>query len=71
MSKSTEASCGCGCVCHKVNGVFLILIGAAFLLGKFEIITQNVVNTTWPICLILMGLKSSVGRGVCRCCAHS
>ncbi len=55
----------CGCPCHKGAGGWIVaIIGLAFLLQNFNILTPEVVSIIWPIGVILLGLKMS-----CRCCA--
>lgn len=68
MDKKGES---CGCMCHKVTGVFVGLIGVDFLLGAFDVLSQKTVGIVWPILLILIGLKNSVGKGKCNCCEHA
>ena len=60
---------GCCCPCHKMNGILIALIGLTFLLGAFEVLSQKVVSITWPILLILLGLKNA-GKGMCKCCEN-
>jgi len=57
----------CSCPCHKVTGLFIALIGLTFLLGAFNVISQRVVEVTWPILLVLIGLKLTAS-GNCKCC---
>ena len=69
--KHEHGSCGhgsCGCPCHKMGGIFIALIGLAFLLGALDVISQKMVNVAWPSLLILVGLKHSA-KGMCKCCA--
>jgi hypothetical protein len=67
----THRSHSCGCTCHKMNGIFVALIGLAFLLGALDVVSQHVVGIAWPVVLILLGLQNSLGRGRCKCCAES
>ncbi len=65
---STESTCGCPC--HKMNGILLTLIGVAFLLGNLDVISMKVLNITWPILVILLGLKNTC-PGMCKCCTKA
>lgn len=58
----------CGCPCHKVPGILIALIGLTFLLGALNVLTPHIVEITWPILLILLGLKTMAG-GMCKCCS--
>jgi len=57
----------CGCPCHKVPGVLIVLIGLTFLLGALHVLSPRAVEITWPILLILLGLKK-IFSGMCKCC---
>ena len=58
----------CGCPCHKMSGIFIVLIGVAFLLGNLGVISAHAVGIAWPVLLILAGLKKTF-RGMCKCCS--
>jgi hypothetical protein len=58
----------CSCPCHKVPGLLIASIGLVFLLGAFNVLSSRVVQITWPILLILLGLKKMCG-GMCKCCS--
>lgn len=45
----------CGCGCHKVIPILVILFGLDFLLGMLGVLTPGVVNISWPIIIILAG----------------
>lgn len=64
-TQTTEGKCSCPC--HKIVGLFIALIGLTFLLGAFNVLSPRVVEVTWPILLILIGMKK-VGSGRCKCC---
>jgi hypothetical protein len=66
--KSCGASSGCKCPCHKMLGLLIALIGVTFLLGNFDIVGPKFVATVWPILVILIGLKKSCPKGMCKCC---
>jgi len=59
----------CGCMCHKVMGVLIMLIGLVFLLQTFGVVSPRFVAITWPILLILIGFKKSFLKGRCKCCS--
>lgn len=61
----------CCCICHKMTGILIALIGVAFLLGALEVMSAKAVGITWPILLILIGLKGACcGKGKCKCCSE-
>ncbi len=60
----------CRCPCHKSLGLFIALIGLVFLLGNTDVLSQKVVQMTWPILLMLIGLKKAF-KGMCKCCSDS
>jgi len=63
-----QASKGkCGCPCHKMSGLFITLIGLTFLLGAFGVLSEHAVSITWPVLVILAGLKKMT-KGMCKCC---
>jgi len=66
--ETMQASAGkCSCPCHKVVGLFIALIGLTFLLGAFNVLSPRVVEVTWPILVLLIGVKSACS-GSCKCC---
>ncbi len=64
----TDHGCGCGCMCHKMPGILLTLIGVTLLAGNMEWIDSHLVAKIWPALLILLGLKKMCGKGMCKCC---
>lgn len=60
-----EKKCGCGC--HKMGGILVILFGLVFLLGALDVLSARVVSITWPSLIILAGLKA-LAKGKCKCC---
>ncbi len=58
----------CGCPCHKMNGILIVLIGATVLAGNMEWVDAHMVGRIWPVLLILLGLKKAMGKGKCNCC---
>ena len=57
----------CSCACHKLVGIFVALIGLTFLLGALKVIPMQAVEVTWPILVLLIGVKL-VFTGRCKCC---
>jgi hypothetical protein len=62
----TENSCKCKC--HCATGVLIALIGLDFLLGAFQVVGPRFIEVSWPILVILLGLKKSFGS-MCKCCS--
>lgn len=60
----------CGCPCHMMMGIFVVLLGLTFLLGNVGVLTQYLVGILWPSIVILAGLKKMFA-GKCKCCAKS
>lgn len=63
--QSTETKCGCPC--HKMKGLFVVLFGLVFLLRSFGVISDHFASIAWPTIVILGGLKVMF-RGMCKCC---
>ncbi len=57
----------CGCPCHKMAGVFIVLFGLVFLLGALDVLAPKTVSIIWPIFVMLGGLKCMM-KGSCKCC---
>ena len=57
----------CKCVHHKVVPILVILFGALFLLGNWEIMSWDAVNMLWPI-LVIIGGVMKLTKGKCKCC---
>ncbi len=57
----------CSCMCHKMVGLFVALIGLTFLLGALNVLAARTVDILWPILLLLIGVKL-VFTGRCKCC---
>jgi hypothetical protein len=53
-----------------MGGIFVILFGLTFLLGSFNVLSQQAVHTIWPIIVILAGGKMLI-KGMCKCCADA
>jgi len=65
---ATGSKC-CGCVCHKMPGILVALIGLVLLAGNMELMSAEWVGRIWPVLLILIGVKKMC-KGRCKCC-HS
>lgn len=57
----------CKCNHHNVVPVAIILIGIAFLLETFNVLTPWAVSVIWPILLIIIGGMKMMSRK-CKCC---
>ena len=57
----------CACFCHKMPGVFVVLIGVAILLRALNVLGSTAFWVTVGVLVILAGLQS-MSRGVCKCC---
>ena len=57
----------CSCSHHKIVPLAITLIGIVFLLGATGTLSPETVNITWPIIVIIVGLKKMM-KGVCGCC---
>ena len=74
METTDEKKCcetkKCGCFCHKMCGVFIILIGVLVLLRALDVLASKPFWITISIIVILAGLKVMC-RGACKCCDKS
>lgn len=68
MENHAHENHSCCCVCHKVGGIVVALIGLDFLLGALNVLSQNAVNIVWPVLVIIIGLLKAFGQGKCKCC---
>jgi len=57
----------CKCSHHKMWSTLLIVFGLLFLGGNFGWWGMQVVNTGWPILVILAGFLK-IMEGKCKCC---
>lgn len=57
----------CNCSHHKAVPVFIILIAATFLLGQWNMLSENSVAMIWPILLGAIGVTKLMKRK-CACC---
>jgi hypothetical protein len=67
MQSSEGMKNTCGCKCHKLFPVLIVLFGLTFLLGALNVLTVSAVSIIWPILVILAGLKKMMGKS-CKCC---
>lgn len=67
MEETTQQGKTCNCPHHKVVPIAIVLIGLVVLLGTFQILSSMVVNTIWPILLIIIGGTKLKGK-MCKCC---
>jgi len=56
----------CGCGCHKIMPILVILFGLDFLLGMVGTLTWGFVNVSWPVLVILAGCAMFF-KGSCGC----
>jgi hypothetical protein len=56
----------CGCGCHKVMPILVILFGLDFLLGMLGVLTMGFVNIVWPVLIIIAGCMKFC-KGSCSC----
>jgi len=59
----------CGCGCHKVMPILIIILGLDLLLGTLNVISWGVVNIIWPILIIIAGCVK-LGKRSCGCWAQ-
>jgi len=64
--KSCENEKPC-CLCQKMGGVFIILIGLAILLRELDMLSEKTMWISIAVLVILIGLKKACG-GMCKCC---
>ncbi len=57
----------CKCPHHKVVPALIVIVGLAFLLQRFGILSADAVGVIWPLALIVGGLMKAFG-GNCSCC---
>jgi len=71
METSEEKKCcetkKCGCCCHKMCGIFIILIGVVALLVNLNVISDKTMWIAISVIIILIGL-SKLCRSFCKCC---
>ncbi len=57
----------CSCMHHKMIPIFVILFGAAFLLLRLNVVTEEFVALAWPLIVIAAG-ATKLSEHKCRCC---
>ena len=74
METAEEKKCcetkKCGCCCHRMGGVFIVLIGVLLLLVNLDVLSDRQGFVSFSIIVILFGL-SKIGRSFCKCCDKS
>jgi hypothetical protein len=68
METPPAAQGKCSCPCHKMIGVFIVLIGLTFLLSALNVLSARIAEIIWPVLVILAGLKAMFGNR-CNCCS--
>ena len=58
----------CGCPCHRMAGLLIVLLGLLFLLNTLGMVSSHIVNVVWPVLVILIGVKKMT-KGLCKCCS--
>lgn len=70
METSEEKKCceakKCGCFCHKMPGLFIVVIGVLVLLRSLDVIPSQPFWITISVLIILIGLKTMFCH--CKCC---
>lgn len=60
----------CKCPHHKVIPFLIVVVGVAFLMGFWGMLSWDAVNIVWPVAIIAIGLMKLVERmGACKCCS--
>jgi len=57
----------CACFCHKMPGVFVVLVGVAILLRALNVLGHTAFWVIASILIILAGMQT-MGRSACKCC---
>ena len=69
METAEEKKCcetkKCGCCCHRMGGVFIVLIGVLLLLVNLDVLSDRQDFVSFSIIVILFGL-SKIGRSFCK-----
>lgn len=72
MNNGSAKTCKCGKHGgHKHLGWMLIIFGALFLAGEMQWLGQEIVDVTWPILLIILGIKKLYTKHKCMCARKS
>ena len=71
METSEDKKCcetkKCGCFCHKMPGLIIVVIGVLVLLRALDVLASKPFWITISILIILGGLKCTM-RSMCKCC---
>jgi hypothetical protein len=57
----------CRCFCHKMDGLFYVVIGVIILLWAFDVIRANIFWIIVGAVVMVAGLQKILG-GFCKCC---
>ena len=63
----TKPECKRCCPCQYMMGLLVVLFGLTFLLRELGVISNHFASITWPIIVIVAGLKALFGH-MCKCC---
>ncbi len=58
----------CGCPCHKIIPVLVVLFGLLFLLQAVNVVSTEFTAIVWPIIVMAVGLNK-LAKGMCKCCS--
>lgn len=58
----------CGCFCHKMPGLFILLVGVAILLRAVDVLGHTPFWIAVAVIVILAGLQTMLASA-CKCCA--
>ncbi len=67
MENCCTEHANCRCPHHAIVPILITLIGLAFLLQAFAVLSPRFVEIAWPILLVLIGLNKLIA-GKCKCC---
>ena len=65
--KKVSESNKCTCFCHKIPGVFVVLVGVVVLLRALNVLGHTAFWVIASIAIILAGLQTIL-RSSCKCC---
>jgi len=72
METTEEKKCcetkRCCCLCHKMPGVFIALIGVVILLTGLDVFGRRAGVVAIAVLIILLGLQRTCA-GACKCCS--
>jgi hypothetical protein len=60
----------CGCFCHKMDGIFWIVIGVIVLLKALDVLKADFVWIIVASLVILVGVQKLMS-GFCKCCGKA